>query len=510
MNRSTPQSIPSPRRIAPAILAAVVLLAMLPLLTRGADAVPGPTIDVVIEDSWPTSIWEPGAKASFGIEVTNTSPGPVTITAATESLDGSAEFDISEVHGAVLHTTCNDIVGTILAAGATYDCHFMVFVGGDVGDVLTDIVTVTAQDGGGITGSDQGQRSYTILDALPTIGVTKSANPTSVTEPGADVTYTATVTNTSPEPVTITAATESIDGGPAVNLGTINGPILQTTCGDAVGTTLDPEDAYSCSYLVRVYGTGGDVNTDTVKFTVQEDEGNSTNGQAAKTFTILDSAAAVWGVNASDRIYAYTGAGWLRMPGRLAQVDVGNNGEVWGVNDDGNVYRYAGNGNWTRMPGRLTQVSVGSRSNGSSLVMGINAAGRVYRYDAGGWTRLSGRLAQVEAGNKGEVWGVNHSQAVYKYAGANSWTRMPGVLKQVSVGSNPDGSMLVWGVNPSDKIYRYAANGTWTRISGSLDKIDVGTGQVWGVNSSDKIYRYAGNGSWTRIAGSLDHVSAGT
>ena len=147
MNRATPQSIPSPRRIAPAILAAVILLAMLPLLTRGAEAVAGPTIDVTIEDSSPTAIYEPGRKAAFGIVVTNNSPVPVTITAATESLDGSPEYDISIVHGAVLPTTCGDdnedgnIVGTVLAPDDTYNCSFIVFVGGDVGDVLTDIVT---------------------------------------------------------------------------------------------------------------------------------------------------------------------------------------------------------------------------------------------------------------------------------------------------------------------------------------------------------------------------------
>ena len=38
--------------------------------------------------------------------------------------------------------------------------------------------------------------------------------------------------------VTITAATESLDGGPAYDLSSVNGPILETTCGDAVGTDL--------------------------------------------------------------------------------------------------------------------------------------------------------------------------------------------------------------------------------------------------------------------------------
>ena len=86
------------------------------------------------------------------------------------------------------------------------------------------------------------------------------------------------------------------------------------------------------------------------------------------------------------------------------------------------------------MPGRLEQVSVGSRADGSSLVMGVTAAGSVYRFDSGGWIKLSGRLAQLDVGNKGEVWGVTASERVYRSTGGG-WTRMPGRLEQVSAGT---------------------------------------------------------------------------
>ena len=496
-------------RIPRAAAAAVLLLALLPLLTRGAGAVGGPSIDVVIEDSYPAMIWEPGAKAAFGIAVTNTSSEPVTITAATESLDGSADFDISIVNGPIISTTCGAAVGTVLAAGGMYTCNFIRYVGGDVGDLLTERVTVTAQDGGGASSSDQGDRTYEILDALPTADVTNSADLTSLSAPGADVTYTTSVTNTSPEPVTITAATESLAGGPAYDLSTANGPVLNTTCDDAVGTVLAPEATYSCNFMVFVGGGAGAVRTDRVTFTFQDDESNTASSHADHTFVIVAGpSGAVWGVTSAGSVYRFD-ARWARQSGRLAQLDVGNKGEVWGVTAAGSVYRRVGSGGWTRMPGALEQVSVGSRADGSSLVMGVTAAGSVYRFDSGSWTRLSGRLAQLEVGNKGEVWGVTAAGSVYRYAGGNQWTRMPGSLKQVSVGSNSDGSTFVWGLASDGSVRRFQG-GSWTGLPGRLDQIDVGSGQVWGVTAAGSVYRYAGGYRWTNVGGRLEQVSAGT
>ncbi|MFA9565451.1 MAG: tectonin domain-containing protein, partial [Acidimicrobiales bacterium] len=386
-------------RIPRAAAAAVLLLALLPLLTRGAGAVGGATIDVVIEDSHPAMIWEPGAKAAFGIAVTNTSSEPVTITAATESLDGSPDFDISAVNGPVLHTTCGDAVGTELAAGGIYTCNFMRYVGGDPGDVLTETATVTAQDGRGSSTSDQGDRSYEILDSLPAADVTNSPDLTAVSAPGADVTYTTSVTNTSPEPVTITAATESLGGGPAYDLSTVNGPVLNTTCDDAVGTVLAPEATYSCDFMVFVGGGAGAVRTDRVTFTFRDDESNTASSHADHTFVIVAGPSrAVWGVTSAGSVYRFD-ARWARQSARLAQIDVGNKGEVWGVTAAGSVYRRVGSGGWSRMPGSLKQVSVGSNSDGSTFVWGLASDGSVYRY-AGGyrWTNVGGRLEHVSAG----------------------------------------------------------------------------------------------------------------
>ncbi|MFA9565198.1 MAG: hypothetical protein ACERLM_10910, partial [Acidimicrobiales bacterium] len=186
MNRVPPHRTPIDGRTPRALAAALLLLALLPLLTRGADATEsnrGPTIDVTMH-SWPDAIWEPGRKAAFGIEVTNTSPEPVTITAATESLDGSPDFDLSAVHGPVLHTTCKNAVGTVLAPGDSYTCNFIVYVGGDVGDVLTETATITAQDDEGNTTSSHADQSYEILDSHPTIDVTMHSWPDAIWEPG--------------------------------------------------------------------------------------------------------------------------------------------------------------------------------------------------------------------------------------------------------------------------------------------------------------------------------------
>ena len=104
----------------------------------------------------------------------------------------------------------------------------------------------------------------------PSISVDKSANPTSIQEPGGNVTFTVVVKNTSEfDPITITSLSDDVYG----NLDT------KGTC--SVPQDLDPGDSYTCQFTGAVSGTG-------------EDEGeNSVEAQDSATVTITSAPPAV-------------------------------------------------------------------------------------------------------------------------------------------------------------------------------------------------------------------------
>lgn len=78
------------------------------------------------------------------------------------------------------------------------------------------------------------------------ISVEKTANPTAVNEPGATVTFTVDITNTSPAtPLTIDAITDDVFG----DLGDVeNSAVANSTCPALIGTTLPAGDSESCTF----------------------------------------------------------------------------------------------------------------------------------------------------------------------------------------------------------------------------------------------------------------------
>ncbi len=127
---------------------------------------------------------------------------PVTITSLSDSVYGTLDGDAD----------CK--VGTVLAAGATCEFSFTKWVEGDYsGPAHNNVFTAKAVDNDNTEATDDDDATVDFTNVLPTIEVTKTANPTAVFEPGEDVTFTFVVKNTSSEePVTITSLSDSVYG----------------------------------------------------------------------------------------------------------------------------------------------------------------------------------------------------------------------------------------------------------------------------------------------------------
>jgi len=118
-------------------------------------------------------------------------------------------------------------------------------------------------------------------EAAPTIEVTKTANPTSVPETGADVTFTFLVENTGPEDVVLTSLTDDIFG----NL-------------DGAGTCDVPQaiavgGSYSCTYTTRLSSDSLAAHTNVVTAVAEDDDQTTATDTDDETVTFENVAPVV-------------------------------------------------------------------------------------------------------------------------------------------------------------------------------------------------------------------------
>ena len=198
----------------------------------------------------PSTRPEPGGSFTFNVVVTNIGSEPLTITALTDDVYGNL----------ATKGTCTTAIGTVLAPGASYSCSFNGDFFGNAGQSQTDVVTVRGQDDEGTQVTDDDDAVVRLTDVPPSIVVVKEARPTTMAAPGGTFTFDVAVTNTSFEPVTITALTDNIYGN-------LNG---RGTC--RIGAVLQPGQTYRCSFPGDFTGPGGASQTDRVTATAADDD----------------------------------------------------------------------------------------------------------------------------------------------------------------------------------------------------------------------------------------------
>ena len=230
-----------------------------------------PSSIMVIKTANPSSIQEPGGDVSFSVEVVNTSVADtVTITSLIDDIYGNLNGQ----------GTCfvSNAVPRILAPGESYNCVFTELVIGNGGDVKTDVVIASGYDDDGAEVRDEDDADVDIIDVDPVIEVIKTANPTTIKEPGGPITFSVVITNNSgpSDPVTITSLDDNIHG----DLTGLPG----STC--FVPRIIAPGSSYQCSFTANVTGSAGDFETDIVTATGFDDERNPVSDDDDATVTI--------------------------------------------------------------------------------------------------------------------------------------------------------------------------------------------------------------------------------
>ena len=225
---------------------------------------------LVTKTADPTSLPEPGGTFTFSVRVDNTSATDVvSITSLVDNIHGN------------LNGQGDCSVPQTIPAGDFYECVFSATVAGNAGYSETDTVTASGTDDDGNPVSDDDDATVTITDVLPSIVVTKTADPTSLPEPGGTVTFSVRVDNTSVEELTLTALNDDIHGD-------LDG---QGTC--TVPQTIAVGGFYQCSFTATVTGNTGDSETDIVTASGVDDDGNSVSDYDDATVTITDAPASL-------------------------------------------------------------------------------------------------------------------------------------------------------------------------------------------------------------------------
>jgi hypothetical protein len=209
----------------------------------------------------PTLVPEPGGDVTFTVDICNDGvfSDPVTIDSLMDT-----------VHGDLNGQGDCSVPQTILP-GDCYTCSFTEYVAGNAGHIETDVVTASGVDDDGSSVSDDDDATVTVTDVPLTVTLNKTANPTSVPEPGGVFTFTLNITNTSDEQVIITDLTDD--------------NTLSVECLALIGTTIPAGGWTSCAYTITHTDAGSYDNTAYV--TVQDNEGNSATASDDATVTVV-------------------------------------------------------------------------------------------------------------------------------------------------------------------------------------------------------------------------------
>lgn len=195
----------------------------------------------VVKTAVPIEVLEPGGDVTFTVVVNNDSVATDSVT--IDTLEDNIYGDLT----AVENSTCN--VSQTIPAADSYTCLFTVRVEGNAGYLETDTVTASGVDDEDNPVSAFDSATVNVNDVPSAIELIKTANPTSVDEPGGQVTFTFTVNNISTvDSVTIDTLTDTIYG----DLTSAEG----STC--SVPQTIQVAGSYTCSFTAYV---AGDANT---------------------------------------------------------------------------------------------------------------------------------------------------------------------------------------------------------------------------------------------------------
>jgi hypothetical protein len=244
---------------------------------------PGEAELKLVKIASPAEVPEPGGDVTYTVVIANSSDqGDLSLELTVNSL-------IDDLYGD-LNGKGDCALPIVLPVGDYTYCSFTEQVTGPVGSEITDTIIATATYREDQVTSAEAQATTTITDIPSSISVTKTANPSTVLEPGEDVTFSIFIDNTSQvDEVTISSLIDNIHGD-------LNG---QGSC-TMPQTLAAGGESYECEFTVFVGGPGGTEEIDTVTASGLDDDGIAISGLDQATVAILDQPPSITAIKTAD------------------------------------------------------------------------------------------------------------------------------------------------------------------------------------------------------------------
>ena len=205
----------------------------------------------------PLTLPEPGGLFTYTFVVTNTGLVPVTVTSVTDSVIGAITLP-ADVY---------------LLPGESTAEFTATYTHTDDG-VYPNTVTAKAVDDDQNEATATADASVTVTDVLPTVTLTKTADPITRAAPGGVFVFTLTITNTSVEPVTVTELTDDYP--------------LSAEALALIGQTIPAGGSISASYAVSLTEIGIYENTASVTVTDNEENTAADTDTEVVTVTLVE------------------------------------------------------------------------------------------------------------------------------------------------------------------------------------------------------------------------------
>ena len=345
----------------------------------------------------PATVPESGADVTYTVTVSNDGTETATIDAVTDKV-GDAD--------PVALTDLDPAPPASLDPGASYTGTFTRHIAGDFPGGVSDTVTVSASDGEGDTAQASGSAEVTFTDSLPQISVTKTADPATVPESGADVTYTVTVSNDGTETATIDAVTDKVGDAD---------PVALTDLDPAPPASLDPGASYTGTFTRHIAGAAPGTHTDVVAVSVSDDEVNPVTASDEATVRFVRDLPQHAGGSDFSLLIKPDGSLWAT-----------------GLNDYGEL----GVGDTTV---RIVATRVGGDSDWVAVACG-DYHGLALKADGSLWTWGANSFGQLGLGD------TDQRTAPTRVGGDTDWVAVAAGDRH-SLALKADGSLWSWGQN---------------------------------------------------------------
>lgn len=214
------------------------------------------------------SIPETGDNVTFTFSVKNKAPEDFILTSLVDDNFG----DLNK------QGTC--VTPETITAGSTYSCTLTVFLASDSLTAHINVLTASGHDPQGNPGSGSDTATVTFTDVLPSLTVTKIANPTLVPESGGSVLFTYSVKNNSKEALYLDSLIDD-------KFGTLNGQGTPPT-GCVLPQIMAGLGTYTCSVTKTVGNWTLTPHVNTVVATGHDNEMNYASDTTTATVNFTD------------------------------------------------------------------------------------------------------------------------------------------------------------------------------------------------------------------------------